>query len=503
MSNLPVKYQSKESKESQELILKSGQQSYFLNSSLPPSLEFGGWGAQYSAIVGHSGKFKPNPQTWFPNNQKAILIDTSPGQLMNVAAQVPHLNTVISTGAELFSLMEIKHVNKNWEPGDSKGKNEIENSPILEFLQQPNPLQILQQYLYEFYVINAVYNKTFQHKISGLSFTDFSSMPSAMWLLPSGWMKINLFQGTNIFRQSDIESIIESYEMLGDTYPYDVNKIIYMAEGVGNNILNPISRIESLQIPLSNIVAAMKSYNILTCERGPNGILVSTNKDTDGGLPFDEKEGARIRQELKSKYSLDNQAGHIVFSHSNLTWVPMGYNVKELMLFEGEESAFSKIIDAYRHDRAIYSQEKGSSLTTGNEKNEGIKNTIQNGLVPTANKLMAQWTKHFIDPKSGERLVASYSHVPAMREDELQAAQAKLYTVQAMSQLLKDNVIDHDNYAEGAGVDMTGTALPPAATPTNIIPPTDQQASESAKVNEMRRLRHIEYLYNSFLHQAQ
>lgn len=427
--------------------------SNFYTSSLPPSQEFGFWDRIRWAILGNNhGKFRSNPNNFFPIHQKVILIDTSPGSLMDVAMMVPHLNTVISTGAELFSLMEIKHLKKNGE--------EITDSKVLKFLKQPNCLQSTESYLYEFYVLNSVYNKTFQNIVKGLS---FEKVPTALWILPSGWMKINVTG--KIYRQSDISEIIENYVMLNDPTPYEVDKVIYMAEGIGNSPLNPISRIESLQIPLSNIVASLKSRNIITNERGMIGFIASDSRagDSDGQLPLDEKESKRMREEYQKQYSLDGQGGHVSFTHANVKWVPMTFDIKQLGLLEGTEDDFAAIIAAYRHDRDLYPTIKGATFEN---KEAGMRSTIQNGLQPLADKLMRQWTKHFIDEKTGEYLCASYKHLTSMNKEQRLAAQGKLYTAQACSQMLTDGVISHEQYATICDVDMDGSKeilLKPAA----------------------------------------
>lgn len=408
----------------------------------------------YRAILGrNTGKFRPNPQDFFPINQKIILIDTALGSLMNVAMQVPHLNTVISTGAKLFSQMKIKHLNRDGE--------EVKDSKVLKFLKKPNPLQTHRQYLSEFYVLNAVYNKTFQYKIQGLP-SPLQRIPDAMWILPSGYMKINTTG--KLYRQTSLKDIIVNYEMMGDPFTYDVDKVIYMAEGIGNNILNPKSRIEALQIPLSNIVASMKSNNIIITEKGLIGFISpdAPKSDSDGVLPYTPEEHARVRAEFQNQYSLDSMGGHVAFPKSSLKWVPMTMDVKQLGLNETTEDAFCQVIAAYGHDRDIYPSTKGA---TYENKAAGMKSTVQNGCQPLADVYVEQLADNLIDESTGEYLEASYEDLPCMKEDERLAAQGKLYTVQANSQALADNVISHEQYALNCDFDMDGTAETPQIRP--------------------------------------
>lgn len=418
-----------------------------MSSTFYPNFQPKGfWGSLINAILGrNTGKFKLSSYQYYPINQRLIMIDTSPGSLMKVAMAVPHLNTIISVGAELFSLMEIKHLDKN-------GK-EKENSEVIKFLRQPNPLQSLEQFLYQFYVLNGVYNKTFQYQIKGLS---FATLPKAVWLLPSGWMKINATG--KIYRQTDINEIIESYEMLGETQEkFEVDKIIYMAEGIGENPLNPCSRIEALQIPLSNIMASLKSRNKIIAELGMIGFLAPQQmKDSDGQIPLSDTEHERIRQEYQNTYHLDSTSGHVAFMKTPMEWKPMTFDVGQLKLIEGTEDDFGQLCNSFRHDRDIYSSTKGATFEN---KSAGMKSTVQNGLQPLADKLMKQWTKHFIGNESGESLCASYAHLPCMQEDERLAAQGSLYKAQALEIGLHNGVINDETFAQEMEWEKTGDGV--------------------------------------------
>jgi hypothetical protein len=406
----------------------------------------GYFGGILSAVLGRSGgKFSASHNRYQPINLKQFLIDCNPNSLMTVAMSVPHLNTIISRGAELFSLMEIKHVDKDG--------NEIENSKVIKFLNNPNPLQTIEQYLYQYYVLNAIYNKTFQYKLNGLS---YEKLPSALWLLPSGAMRVNATG--KIYRQSDIKEIISNYEMVGTETKevFETDQVIYMAEGIGASILNPISRVEALQIPLSNIVAALKSRNIIITERGMIGFIKTKSPGGNDPQPPNSDEVKRLRKEYQEEYSLDSRGGHIGVTALDAEWIPMTFNVQELGLLEGVEADFSALCDAYGHDRDIYSSTKGATFEN---KNQGLKSTINNGLQPVADKLMRVLTSQLLDENTGERLEACYEHLPVMKEDELKEAQAEKVEVEMLSILYKDGVISKEQYALLAEVDPDGDGI--------------------------------------------
>lgn len=406
----------------------------------------GFFGGIINAILGRSGgKFSSSYNRYQPINLREFLIDCNPNSLTRVAMSVPHLNTILSRGAELFSLMEIKHVNKDGE--------EIKDSKVLKFLKKPNPLQTIEQYLYQYYVTNGIYNKTFQFKLKGLS---YEKIPSALWLLPSGAMKINATG--KIYRQTDLKEIITNYELVGTEQKevFETDQIVYMAEGIGVSILNPISRVEALQMPLSNIIAALKSINIIITERGMIGFIKNKWPGGTDPQPPDSEEIKRLRSEYQNEYSLDSRGGHIGVTSLDAEWVPMTLNVAELGLNEAIEQAFSSLCDAYGHDRDLYSSVKGATFEN---KLQGQKNTIQNGLQPVADKLLRTLTAELLDENTGEQLVASYDHLPCMKEDALKEAQAEKTENERLSQLFKDGVIGKEQYATLAEVDPDGDGV--------------------------------------------
>lgn len=404
------------------------------------------FGGILQAVLGKfGGKFSSGYTRLQQTNPKEFLIDCNPNSLTRVAMSVPHLNTILSRGAELFSLMEIKHVNKDGE--------DIKDSKLLKFLKKPNPLQTIEQYLYQYYVTNGIYNKTFQYKLKGLS---YEKIPSALWLLPSGSMKINATG--KIYRQSDLKEIISNFELIGTETKeiFETDQLIYMSEGVGVSILNPVSRVESLQIPLSNIVASLKSRNIIISERGMIGFIKTKSPGGNDPQPPSKEEVSRLRKEYQNEYNLDSRGGHIGVTSLDAEWIPMTFNIAELGLLEGVEADFSALCDAYGHDRDIYSSTKGATFEN---KMQGLKSTINNGMQPVADKLMRTLTAELLDENTGEQLIASYDHLPVMKEDELKEAQSEKTEIEGLSILYKDGVISKEQYAMLADVEPDGDGI--------------------------------------------
>ncbi len=398
-------------------------------------------GIRRSVLGTNSGKFNMN-RNYVPINQKVILIDTSFDELIGVAQNVPHLNTVISRGAEMFSQGKIKHLDKKGE--------EIIDSPVLKLLNKPNPLQSGEGFLYEFYVNNAIYSSNFGYMNKG---SRLKELPDLIWWLPPGRMKINLTG--KMYRQTTLEGIIENYMLTYDNDPFMPEEIIHITEGISQNKLKPTSKIEALQIPLSNIVAALKSLNIIITERGLIGFISGDNRSTNGmGMEMTAAERKTFEKQYQKDRSLDSDQSHVALTQANMKWVPMTFDVKQLQLMEGLEDSFAMICGAYGIDRDVFPSTKGA---TNENKEMGLKATIQNTMQPLASKLMAIFEEHLNVSIKGESLTMDWSHMPVMQEDALFAAQAKYQLIQGLSLAKSDGIIGPDQYAEIAEFKMDGT----------------------------------------------
>ena len=433
--------------------------SFGIDSESALSNYFGGVGR---AILGRSNeKFNFN-RNYTAANQRVVLVDVSFNELIQVAQNVPHLNTVISRGAEMFSNMKITHVDKN--------DKEILNSPVLQLLNKPNPLQSIDAFIYDFYVYNAIYSENFGYKNYGSSLAE---LPSVLWWLPPGWMKKNL--SGKIYRQTKIEDIIENYTLMYDPIPFEPKEIIHITDGIRQNIISRGNRLEVLQLPLSNIMAALKSQNTITTERGMIGFISNKGtKDMSGGaIPMSRDEKISLQKQYRNDNGLDANNGHVGIFQSTLEWTPMTFDVKQLMLFEGLEDAFCQICGAYGLDRKIFPQSilAPSGLGTTTDIENALKATYQNSLQPLANKLMNRFSEEFRLTEKGEKLVASYDHMPVMKEDQLVAEQAFNQNIQGLSKLLMDGVISHEQYAERAGVEFDGKGETIPEPIKSLIPP--------------------------------
>lgn len=404
-----------------------------INSVFPPDSEFS-WrnyfGGITRAILGNrEGKFSFTRDVFQNFNTKILPIDTGWERLLSVALNVPHLNVVLSEGAKMFTQMEIIHVNKDGEI--------IEDSPVMKLLRQPNYFQSMEDWLYEFYIYNGIYNNNFIYKNKG---SMLAPLPSFLWCLPPGGITVNLAK-TMPYRQTEMKGLVTNYMLQGDPTPFTPEEILFIKEGVSLNGITAGTNVQSLQMPLSNIVAALKSLNIITTERGLIGFIASEGgtKDSDGALPLGKDEAKRVEDEYQRQRSLDSQRGHVGFTSANIKWVPMTFDVAQLKLMEGLEDAFGQICGRLGIDRDIFPSTKGA---TNENKKQGEVRTYQSTMQPLANKLMRNLMRDFGLEEKGERLEASYDWLPVMKADAAKEAETLNKKITSVVAMVQANIIN-------------------------------------------------------------
>jgi hypothetical protein len=255
-----------------------------------------------------------------------------------------------------------------------------------------------------------------------------------------------------VFNQLKIEDIIKNYSLLwgGVTVEYQPQEIIQYQNGLGESYLKPESKITSLQIPISNINGALKTRNIIINEKGAIGILSSSSKDTEGGIPLGEKEKEQILTSYQKKYGIGDEQSKIIVTNSSLNWQPMSYPTKDLMLFEEVEDDFAAILATYGMDRDIFPSTKGA---TNENKKQGLLSTYQNTIQPEADTLMRLLSKRLGLTQQGLSLVANYEWLPVMQKNKTEEANAQKVKSEGLSIMLRDGVINAEQYAEMAGVE--------------------------------------------------
>jgi phage portal protein BeeE len=354
----------------------------------------------------------------FFGKKQAVWVDTSDSYKLYI--EIPELRTVINKKAQMLSLGIPKLVN---DKGDI-----IEKHWVLDLIKNPNPLQSWSDVIYSISVNDSLHSSSFVYAPKRIGEIVNLFVP-----LPSHKMQINT-TGKSL-KQMTKDGLIKSY-----TYNYDgqnkedlsLEEIIIIQANDGINILNPVSRIESLKFPISNIKAQYNKRNVLLENLGAIGILSSENSDMGGALPMTPEE----KRDIQRDWYYRNK-DELMITESAVKWQPMSYPTKDLMLFEELTADKLAIIDLFGLNYYIFSNEKGSTYSN---VRDGMRMAYTDTIIPESKKIYDNITESLGLDKQGLRLIADYDHVPVLQDDYLSQSEALNKRADALTKIVNAGI---------------------------------------------------------------
>ena len=345
-----------------------------------------------------TGRLPYANQVW--GRKEAIWVDTN--EAWRLFIEIPELRAIIDKRAEMMSANKPCLYNMN---GDK-----VESHWLLDLFTNPNAMQSWSDVVYSLSVQDALYSNAFAY-CPKRSF----DIRNLIVPLPANKIKINL-SGKKL-QAMDSEDLITNFKF---TYDDDTSEtiewqdMVYLTTDDGMNIVKPISRIDSLKFPLSNIKAQYHKRNVLLENIGSIGILSTQSNDMGGAIPMTPEEKETIRKDWYRR-----SKDELMITESQVNWQPMSYPTKDLMLFEELTADKMAIIDAYGLSINLFSTEKGATFS--NVK-DSIRMVYTDTIIPETqsmyNSLMKQWG---LDQEF--YLKADFGHLPVLQVDEKSKAE--------------------------------------------------------------------------------
>jgi hypothetical protein len=133
-----------------------------------------------------------------------------------------------------------------------------------------------------------------------------------------------------------------------------------------------------------------------------------------------------------------------MITESNVSWNPMSYPTRDLLLFEELTADVIAIIDTYGMNYNLFSSDKGSTFSN---VRDSLKMVYQDTIIPETQAMYDSIMHQFGLSQQGYYLEACFDHVPVLQEDEMQKSQAQKIEVDSYSILLKDGIVTPEQYA--------------------------------------------------------
>ena len=340
-----------------------------------------------------SGRLPIANQIW--GKKEAVWVDTN--NAWRLFIEIPELRSVIDKRASMMS----SNVPCLYDMNGDK----VENHWLLDLFKDPNAMQSWSDVVYSLSVQDALYSNSF-------AYCPKRSFDIRNLIVPLPANKIEIQLSGKKLQAMDSEDMITRFKFEYDDDSkenIDWTDMLYLTTDDGMNLVKPISRIDSLKYPLSNIKAQYHKRNVLLENIGSIGILTTSQSDMGGAIPMTPEEKRQIQQDW-FKRSKDE----LIITESNVDWKPMSYPTRDLMLFEELTADKMAIIDTYGLNANLFSSERGTTFTN---VRDSIRLVYTDTIIPETqsmyDSMMKQWGL-----SDEYYLKADFSHLPALQEDE-------------------------------------------------------------------------------------
>jgi len=313
-----------------------------------------------------------------------------------------------------------------------KDGNKVEEHWLLDLIAHPNAIQSWSDVIYSLSVQDALYSNSF-------AYAPVRSFGVRNLMVPLPASKVKIHTTGKRLKFMDADDLIDKF-----TFRYDDNTdetipwldMIYLTTDDGMNVIKPVSRIDTLKYPLSNIRAQYHKRNVLLENIGAIGILSAQQNDLGGSIPMTPEEKTTIQRDWYKR-----QKDELIITEAQVNWQPMSFPTKDLMLFEELSADKLTIIDTYGMNANIFSSDKGSTF---DNVRESIKMVYQDTIIPETQAMYDALMHQFGLDKEGYYLTADFSHLPILQDDEQANANTLRTRVDAVEKLLSLGLIDTD-----------------------------------------------------------
>jgi HK97 family phage portal protein len=263
----------------------------------------------------------------------------------------------------------------------------IENSEIEAILKRPNPSQSFSAFLTEAMAFGLLTGNRYIYGITPESGPNQNKFKE-LYVLPSQLVEI-ISDGIN--------QPVASYKIMYNSEVYiDPEYICHIKDfnpdynSAGSNLYGQSPLRAGLRVLSANNEATTTGMKYLQNQTA-RGMLVSK----DGTLT--EVQGQALKDKFRKNYQGSNNAGDIIITPKDLSWVNFGLNASDLSLIEQYNATIKDLCNVYNIPVQLLNNTDSS---TYNNMKEAKKAMYQNAVIPELIKIRDELNRWFI-PKFG------------------------------------------------------------------------------------------------------
>lgn len=365
-------------------------------------------------------------------------VNVNPTNLYHLYQTTPQLRAVIDAKAGMMSF-------GCWKEYELKNGKEsiVENSQLVQFLENPNPLQDGNEWIRQNVIAYNIYGNAINNIVDS-QFKIMETPPKALWLLPTQFITIE--RTGKIFKTTSIDEIIKEYRLYHTDKVFDQYETKDILHFKNSNPDDPIlgtSKIESLQMPISNIRGAYGFRNRIISSNSMLGILSSEASGMAGGnVVFDDNQQKKFNDSKNKTFGMQEGKSDLYMTQANVKYTPTSFPTKDLMLFEEIDQDFKTIIDTFGLNSNMFSFDRGATFE--NVK-ESLKMAYQNTIIPEGEQIAMGVSKKLGLDGRTRWLKLSFDHLEILKADKKVNAEVLKMNIETAEKLrLMGKIIESD-----------------------------------------------------------
>lgn len=377
----------------------------------------------------------------------------------------PILNSVLNILADAHA--NVRYKVRDLNSGELFDINDFvkDGGKLNKLLNNPNPIQSGSELNKQFSINYSVFGNAYEYASVPVGYEDVYGYEDIRVLNNLPPVCVEPRVTGDFLDATNIDEIITSYcydDLKGSKREINPKVVMHMNEANIDHDLcftQGVSKLVSLQVPLSNIQLAFEARNIQIKRRGASGILSSDKKDEGlGTISLTPNEQKELQDKYKSTYGGLSHQNDIIISPNPMRYIDMSKKTRDLMLLEEVESsaivvcnAFGVPIDLVRY------YIKNGGLSDENNANE--KRLYDSTVIPQSEDRIKNLNRFLKLKEKGIELVGSFDHVKVLQANQKEEAEVEKVCSETCINDFKVGLITYGQLAIERGVELEDKKL--------------------------------------------
>jgi hypothetical protein len=311
----------------------------------------------------------------------------------------PVLLAIISLRCKIYSQMRISHLNSVNKP--------IENSEVLKLFKQPNYFQSQEDFLFQQMWFLSASGTNLTYKVDALSSAKaiYNLIPSEVNLNDTHKVKSFLYTRAELSKHEEKKI---KYSLDGTTIDIKLKDLIPtydLSNGLtANSLMTSPSRLKGLSRTIQNIEENLLSKNV-NLKMSQKYLMASQGDGNEAQIQPDD------RRDIFSKVS----SKALLITNANIKAQHLVSDMKRLYLDEQFSNDALTCLNAFEMSKELLNYFSSNGGLSVNDRDKALLNYIQNSIQNDADNTMNSFSSSLGLIDKGEKLVASYNHLPVMQ----------------------------------------------------------------------------------------